>query len=346
LDGAISMARISISLSASNSDMSAVRQAIEQADLNFKDLYSDIIDTPQGRLTLVSGVPVMVSSVTAATSIYYTPYTGMNVPVYNGSNFDMIDIGAELVNVTTDATTNPAAVVASGVYDLFVWLNNGVPTLSRGPAWTSATARSAGTALTRVRGTLVNNVAITNGPPQYQGTYVGTFSANGGAANVTMQWGTVASGGGKAILNLWNMYNRITAQTRVTDSIAPYTYTLAVVRQAGGSVNNAIQYTIGMPEDCPTFYYQQNVTTAVAAGATAQISIGDNSTTAFELGGTYFAAQAAIAATGTMDVVYTKGMLETLIGQQNAYALELGDGVNANTFNVGSAGELSGILRM
>jgi hypothetical protein len=288
----------------------------------------------------------MTATVSGATNTYYTPYTGQLCPVYNGTSFDMIDIGRELVNVTTDVVTNPAAVVTSGVYDLFVWLNNGVPTLSRGPAWTTATARSAGTALTRIRGILVNSVAVANGPAQYQGTYVGTMAALGGAPTISFQYGTPASGGGQALLNLWNMYNRVTVQTRVTDTQVPYTYTTAVVRQAGGSASNLIRYIIGVAEEPPTFYYQQNVTTAAAAGATCQVSIGDNVSSAFELGGTYFASQAASAVTGTLDVAYVKGGAEPFLGQQTAYAVELGDGLNANTFNVGSAGSLAGIIRM
>jgi hypothetical protein len=331
----------------SSADMSAVRQAIETLDggnTTIQNLAS--IDMPQGRLTLTSGVPVMTASVAQSANIYYTPYLGQLVPVYNGSNFVMTDMQGELVNATSDITTNPTAVALNSIYDLFVWVNNGIPTLSRGPAWTNSTTRSAGTALTRVRGLLVNNVAITNGPAQYQGTYVGTFISNTGTTTVTVQFGTPVSGGGNAILGLWNMYNRITVQTRVTDTQAPYTYTTAVVRQAGGSTTNNILYVLGLAEEPPTFYYQQTVTTAVAAGATAQVSIGDNSQAAFELGGTYFAAQAAIAATGTLDVVYTKGSTEGMMGKYTAFALELGDGINANTFNVGSAGELSGILRM
>jgi hypothetical protein len=322
-----------------------VQQALANADVNFQELYLAVNDIPQGRLTLASGIPVMTATVAQATNIYYTPYIGMNVPIYDGNNFVMTDIGGQLTNVTTDATTNPAAVALNSIYDLFVWLNNGVPTLSRGPAWASSTTRSAGTALTRIRGMLVNNVAITNGPPQYQGTYVGTVISNAGTTTVSFQYGTAAAGGGAALLGVWNMYNRVTVQTRVTDTQAPYTYTTAAVRQAGGSTSNNIIYIIGLAEEPPTFYYQQNCTTAVVAGATCQVSIGDNATT-FELGGTYFQAQAAIAATGTMDAVYTKGGTELFLGRFTAFALELGDGANANTFNVGSAGSLAGILRM
>lgn len=324
-----------------------VQQALANADANFIELYRSSNDAPQGRLTLASGTPVMTATVAQATNIIYTPYSGQSCPVFDGSSqFVMMDLGGELSQLTTDTTKSPAAVALSSVYDMFVWNDNGIMRCTRGPAWTNATTRSAGTALTRIQGLLVNAVAITNGPAQYQGTYVGTIGTNGGTPTVTMQFGTIAAGGGKAIFGVWNMYNRVTVQTRVTDNSAPYTYTAAVVRVANNNTNNAITYTIGINEEPPTFYYQQNVTTAAVAGATCQVSIGDNSTTVFELGGTYFAAQAAVAATGTMDVVYTKNMTEGVIGVQNAYALELGDGANANTFNVGSAGELSCIIRM
>jgi hypothetical protein len=325
-----------------------VQQALVNADYNFTELYRAAVGVPQGRLTLAANTPVMTASVSGATTVRYTPYCGQSIPIFDGSSsFSMMDFGGELSQLTTDTTKSPAAVAANGLYDMFVWMDvDGTMRCTRGPAWTSASVRSAGTALQRINGILVNAVAITNGPGQYQGTYVGTIAALGGGPTISFQYGTPASGGGQALLNVWNMYNRITVQTRVTDTIAPYAYTTATVRTAGGSSSNLIRYLIGVAEDAPMFYYQQNVTTAAAAGATCQISIGDDSTTAFELGGTYFAAQAIIAATGTLDVAYGKGSNEVLLGQHVAYALELGDGVNANTFNVGSAGSLAGILRM
>jgi hypothetical protein len=89
-----------------------------------------------GRLTLTSGVPVLTSTVTGATAIYYTPYNGDTIPVYDGTAFvPVVFTEAQCTNTTTDATTNPAAVTTNACYDLFVWLNSGTPTLSRGPAW-------------------------------------------------------------------------------------------------------------------------------------------------------------------------------------------------------------------
>lgn len=320
-----------------------VQQAFANADANFQELYRGTTDTPQGRLTLASGIPVMTASVAGATNIIYTPYSGQSCPVYDGSQFSMLDFGGELSQLTTDNTKSPAAVGATSVYDMFVWNDNGIMRCTRGPAWTSATARSL--ALTRLQGILVNSAAITNGPAQYRGTYVGTISSNA-SSTVDFILGTAASGGGAAVLNVWNYYNRHQVITRVTDNATAYTYTTATVRQANGSAGNQITYTIGVAEDAPMFYYQQTVTTAALAGATAQVSIGDDSTTVMELGGSYFVAQAAVAATGTMDVVYTKGMAEPIAGLHFAAALEKGDGANANTFNVNTLGELSGILWM
>src|SRR5262245_12853578 len=42
---------------------------------------------PMGRLTLTTAIPFLVSSVTAATTIYYTPAVGNVVPLYNGTVF-------------------------------------------------------------------------------------------------------------------------------------------------------------------------------------------------------------------------------------------------------------------
>lgn len=42
----------------------------------------------QGRLTLTSGTPVTTSDVTAATTIYFTPYKGNRIALCGGTNFE------------------------------------------------------------------------------------------------------------------------------------------------------------------------------------------------------------------------------------------------------------------
>ena len=42
---------------------------------------------PQGRLTLVTATPVMTSNQTGKTTLYYTPYRGATIPIYDGSKW-------------------------------------------------------------------------------------------------------------------------------------------------------------------------------------------------------------------------------------------------------------------
>src|SRR5262245_21621926 len=64
---------------------------------------------PSGRLTLTTAVPFLVSTVTAATTIYYTPAVGNIVPLYNGTSF-VPTAFSEVSQATTDTTKSPAAV--------------------------------------------------------------------------------------------------------------------------------------------------------------------------------------------------------------------------------------------
>lgn len=93
--------------------------------------------TPQGRLTLTSGTPYLVSTVTAATTVYYTPAEGGLVPIYDGTNWSATTF-AELSQATTDTTKSPAACAAYGNYDVFVWNDSGTLRATRGPVWTKA----------------------------------------------------------------------------------------------------------------------------------------------------------------------------------------------------------------
>lgn len=94
---------------------------------------------PGGRLTLSSATPVMTTSVLGAATIYYVPYCGGQVPLWNGSAFVATPF-SQISQVLSDTTRSPAAAVENALYDLFVWNNAGVPTLSRGPLWSQTTA--------------------------------------------------------------------------------------------------------------------------------------------------------------------------------------------------------------
>ena len=180
---------------------------------------------PQGRLTLQTLTPVMTTTQSAKTTTFYTPYCGNQVPIYNGTTMTMTAF-AELSNLTTATSVDnagPAAVAANSNYDLFVWNNAGTMRLTRGPAWTNLTTRSAGTALVMVNGILLNNAAITNGPAASRGTYVGTVTSN---ASSQLNWiyGALAANGTAGLFGVWNAYNRVLVASFTGDNTDSWSY--------------------------------------------------------------------------------------------------------------------------
>lgn len=200
---------------------------------------------PQGRLTLQSAIPVMTTTQSAKTSIYYTPYVGAMIPIFDGTKFGMT-VFTEISVATTDTTKNPAAIGASKVNDWFVWNDAGTLRLTHGPDWTNDTARSAGTVLNYIFGFWTNSVAITNGPATNRGTYVGTTRSN---ASSTLDWiyGGLAAGGTAGFFGVANAYNQVEVRTLVSDSTDSWTYGTAAWRASnaagtGSGLNMRVSY--------------------------------------------------------------------------------------------------------
>ena len=195
-----------------------------------------VIGAPQGRLTLAANTPVMVSNVSGANTLYYTAFKGNRVPIWNGAKWSLEGFPSDLTNLTTDAVNNPAACVASSAYDLFVWLKNGVLTLTRGPVWSSLTARAM--TLARLNGILTNSAAITNGPPANQGTFVGSIATDG-SATLDVQFGGTGSGGVPGYFCLSNYWNRVRQLVQSLDNGGAYTLASTTWRPWRNSINNA-----------------------------------------------------------------------------------------------------------
>ncbi len=207
---------------------------------------------PGGRLTLQSGTPVLIADILSVTSVFYTPYLGDRIPIYNGVIWTFVAF-TELTNITTNSAVGnagPAVGAADSNYDLFVWDNLGVLTLTRGPLWTSDTVRSAGTALVRVNGILMNAVAITNGPAIQRGTYVGSIRLGAGAV-LFWKLGGKAVGGSSGYFNVWNMYNRVDVEAQSRESTASWTYAGGIFawRAINNALNNRVSYIVGLAED-------------------------------------------------------------------------------------------------
>jgi hypothetical protein len=222
------------------------RAAFDKVNQNFTELYG-IATPPQGRLTLQTATPVMTTTQSAKTTIYYTPYVGNKIPIYDGTNFAMTSF-SELSVATTDTTKSPAAIGASKLNDWFVWNDAGTIRVGHGPDWTSDTARSAGTVLTLVKGIWLNNAAITNGPAASRGTYVGTTLSNA-SSQLDWQFGTTTLPG---LFGVWNCYNRRRVTSLVREVADSWTYATAAWRAYNNNGANGHRFVCGLAEDAFT----------------------------------------------------------------------------------------------
>jgi hypothetical protein len=215
------------------------------------------VSPPQGRLTLQTDTPVMTTTQSAKTTIYYTPYVGNLVPIYNGTSFAMTAF-SELSVLTTDATKSPAAIGVNKVNDWFVWNDAGTLRIGHGPDWTNDTTPSGtGTrpGLVMVNGIPLNNAAITNGPAAQRGTYVGTTHSN---ASSQLDWiyGAIAAGGTAGVFGVWNVYNRVYVTSLAGDLADSWTYNVIAVRAANAKTTMRHSFVCGLAEDCFTADYK------------------------------------------------------------------------------------------
>jgi hypothetical protein len=206
----------------------------------------------EGRLTLTSGTPVTTADVTGATSIYFAPYDGNRIALYDGSS-------AWNVRTFTQITIALGTLTDAKPYDLFAYDNSGTVTFDSPVAWTNSTTRA--TALTTQDGVLVKTGATTR-------RYIGTF--------FTTATTTTEDSGAKRFV--WNYYHRAVKNLKRIDS-GSWTYTTATIRQAGGDTSNQVSVVQGVAEDAVSMTViglSSNSTASVARGT----FIGVDSTSA------------------------------------------------------------------
>lgn len=300
------------------------------------------INPPQGRLTLQTATPVMPATQSAKTTIYYTPYVGNQIPIYDGVSFRNVAF-SELSVATTDNTKSPAAIGASKVNDWFVWDDAGTTRIGHGPDWTSDTARSAGTALTMVNGILLNSAALTNGPAASRGTYVGTTRSDGSSQ---LNWviGAAASGGTAGNLALWNTYNRVVIGSTSQDT-ASSLYTSNTIRQYGGATAMQCSYILGLSEDSILASISSEFALAAASGAFAIVGIGLDSTTTFQFS-RYRSPPNPAASTYVSPWTQSIVLSQPAIGYHTLSLNQQGDGTNSCEYNNSLKGIIAVQLRM
>lgn len=163
------------------------------------------------------------------------------------------------------ATKGGAAIntsgTQSGVHSII--LNR----LTHGPDWTSDSARSAGTALTRVKGIYLNSVALTNGPGASRGTYVGTTRSTAASLFVWTLPGTGA-GGVAGNFAVWNMYNRVHTGGVNTDNTGSWSVVSITPRSKNNSSGNSVAFVSGLPEDLASAHNSEGLIINDGSGAT------------------------------------------------------------------------------
>lgn len=292
----------------------------------------------QGRLTLTTGTPVMTSTVSAATTIYYTPTKGRLAPFWNGTVFIAQDVGGELSQLLSDATKSPAAAAAATMYDMFLWLDGGTYRCTRGPAWTNDTTRSQ--ALSRVNGILVNGGAITNGPASGYGTYVGTIRTDAGGATCSWIFGASAAGGTAGWFGVWNYYNRVDVTSMTADSNNSWTYALTAWRASDNSNNMRCSFVRGVAEDAVHGRFTAYPGVTAATTTFGVCGIGLDSTTALAANSSSVTSVYAGASTNTT-VISTAIFQDMTVSAGFHYiqAIEVCSNANSVTF-FGNAGNV------
>jgi len=242
------------------------------------------VPPPQGRLTLTSATPILSSDVSAGNAVYYTPYVGSIIPIYNGSTMAPTEFSEITLNLVSQHALNT-------IYDVFVFSNAGVLTLVTGPAWSSSAAGSgsrgtgAGTTqLTRVKGLWTNAVSMTgrNGSTTYTvganlGTYVGSIFIDGTAGQITCH----TSYGQSRKWGVWNAYNRNQIYMKAGDATASWVSNNASgVHAANASSNNSITLFTGLPEQTVDVHYSSRASATLNTNneMVASVGIGFNST--------------------------------------------------------------------
>ena len=187
--------------------------------------------TTEGRLTLTTGTPVITSPVTAATTLYFTPYKGNLISLYDGSKWNLYSF--------TELTLNISAYTANKNYDIWIYNNSGTITLDS-TIWTNDTTRA--TALVYQNGVYVKSGDATR-------KYLGTIRITGTTGQCEFSFGgSPSSGGTEAKLFVQNYYNQVIYQAAVRDSTDSWNFNTAPYRAANNSSTMRVSFISGAPE--------------------------------------------------------------------------------------------------
>lgn len=229
---------------------------IDFKDFNVEDLtggdaavYHNLPGICNGRLTLTTATPVTTSNVSAAGTLYFTPYGGNKISLYDGTRWKVYTFTERSLSLS---------LTSGSVYDVWLYDNAGTLTLET-LVWTNSTTRA--TALTTQDGVLVKTGATTR-------RYLGTILASG----------TDTTEDSDSKRYVWNYYNRVPYKDFRKDTTDSWTDagngTWSAVN--GGSSVWRHDFVIGVQE------YQMEAMAQMGMGTFYQFAIAIDSTSAID----------------------------------------------------------------
>ncbi len=207
-----------------------------------------------GRITTESGVPISTTDRAAQSTVYFTPYKGGVISLYDGSAYWKTYALSE-ISIALSGLTNARN------YDVFVYNNSGSPALELA-IWTSNTARAS--ALELQDGVYVKSADKTR-------RYVGTIRTTS----------TTTTEDSLTNRLVYNYCNRVLRPFAVTEATASWAYTTATLRPTNNTTANAVGFVIGAPTGDAYLISATAHSMAISNNDLAlQSGLGVNSTTA------------------------------------------------------------------
>lgn len=255
-----------------------------------------------GRLTLTSGTPVLTTTTTGAGTVYFTPYNGNAIALYNGSSWEL--------KTFTELSITLSSLTANTAYDVWAYNNSGTVALDT-TAWTNVTTRA--TALAFQDGVYVKNGDATR-------RYVGSIVLDG-SKQCSVNFGASADGGTAGRCDIWNMNNRVDISFCVRDTTNSWAWASTAWQQANASAGNQVTVFLGLTSPVRGSY-------TTTSGGTTNIryaGIGVDATNALASFATSFAMPpGGSAAASSGHTAMFDGLID--VGQHYLAAIEFGNG--------------------
>lgn len=275
-----------------------------------------------GRLTLESGVPVSTTDQTAKTTIYFTPYNGDKISLYDGSSWATYTFTERLLLLS--------GLTANRNYDVFIYVSSGTLNLES-LVWNSSSDSN-----TRTTGLVLASGGVYTKSGDATRRYLGTFRTTGTTGQ------TEDSASKRFVWNCSNRVNRMLLKQYVSST---WTNNVSnTYRYLGNNSANSVSFVNGIQED-NVFLTAASVSSA--SGIQRQLAIGFNS----EWSGTsvgnstsQYSATAVQAETNNESYNAFANRIAGL-GYHVAYAIELQNSTTVVTYFGGIESGISGNWR-